>query len=75
MMVVYGIEIDDMNRERFVKIAEDALASISLPGTFLVDLVPISKDLNSLAIIAFHIFRSSAIYPSVVSWRWIQENR
>ena len=40
MMIVYGIEINDLNQEYYVKIAEDAMDSLSLPGSFLVDWIP-----------------------------------
>ena len=44
MMVVYGIEINDLNRGHYVKMVEAAVESVSLPGECLVDLIPICED-------------------------------
>ena len=46
MRVVYGIEVNDLNRDHYIELTVDALATSSHPGAFLVDSIPICKTLG-----------------------------
>jgi hypothetical protein len=73
--IVYGIRVEGLHN-RFLKMAEDALATAILPGIpgqFLVDAVPICRYNSSLPCVRRPDFSDSEICSKLVPRGRVQE--